>query len=204
MPQSVTTLLRQRTAAIHDRVETHLGLLAPDLTADRMRVVLAGFAGFWQGAERLLDSWAAAHPGAAGALRWPRRRRGEVIRHDLLRLGFTVRDLAAVAEAPPPFAALPPTSAEVLGWLYVSEGSTLGGAVVDRALRAGREPLLVGLRTFTPYVEGPGPMWRGYRDYLDAWVGADAGRREAVAAAAEASFAALERWLAPDRVRRPA
>jgi heme oxygenase len=40
-------------------------------------------------------------------------------------------------------------------------------------------------------------MWRSYLDYLHDWVGDSAARSDAVVAAARASFAALEQWLAP-------
>jgi heme oxygenase len=90
-----------------------------------------------------------------------------------------------------------PDTSEVLGWLYVSEGSTLGGAVIDRTLRALPEGAQLRLRTFTPYLEGPGPMWRDYLEFLSAWVGDDASRADQVVAAAEHTFDSLERWLTP-------
>jgi heme oxygenase len=93
-------------------------------------------------------------------------------------------------EAPPVFRAV--DTADVLGWLYVSQGSTLGGAVLDRTL--GKR---FSARTFTPYVEGPGPMWRDYRALLAEWVGADEARCHRVVTAAVATFAALEQWIAP-------
>jgi heme oxygenase len=194
----VVVLLKQQTASIHEQVETCLGLLDPRLSPSRLGVVLARFAGFWHVAERPIDEWASEHPEAALALNWPRRRRGTALRHDLLRLGLGTGELAAPALPAPPFRASCPTDAEVLGWLYVSEGSTLGGAVIDRTLRSqpGGAPL-AGLHTFSPYPEGPGPMWRAYLDYLQQWVGDDAGRRDAVVDAGQACFAALADWLAP-------
>ena len=191
----VAQLLKQRTAQTHDRVEASLGLLDTGLTVERLRTVLARFAGFWQGTERLVDDWAARRPEPAQALSWPRRRRGEVLRQDLLRLGMTVRELTELPEAPPVFSRV--DDADAFGWLYVSEGSTLGGAVVDRSLRSLPEAPQLRVRTFTPYLEGPGPMWRAYLDQLQNWAGDDPIRREDVAAAAEGTFTALEAWLAP-------
>lgn len=199
MQDEVAQLLKRRTAGAHERVESALALLDGPLTIERVRVVLARFAGFWQGTERGLDRWAAAHPDAAAALSWRRRRRGEAQRRDLLHLGLTVRALAGLPEAPAVFD--DPDHAQVLGWLYVSEGAALGGAIIDRRLRALPAVKPGRLHTFAPYLEGPGPMWRSYLAQLHAFVGGDPVRREAVVLAAEQTFAALEDWLAPIAVR---
>jgi heme oxygenase len=192
---AVARLLKQHTAHSHERVEATLGLLDAGLSSDRLRTVLGRFAGFWQGTERLVDEWAAREAATADALNWPRRRRAEVLRQDLLRLGLTVRDLGEIPEAPPVFGAV--DTAAALGWLYVSEGSTLGGAVIDRALRALPDGARLRVRTFAPYLEGPGPMWRSYLCCLDDWVGTDEARRDGVLAASLATFTALEAWLSP-------
>jgi heme oxygenase (biliverdin-IX-beta and delta-forming) len=186
----VAQLLKERTAQTHARVEAILALTDPDLSRPRMLAVLERFFGFWQGNERLIDEWATREPDLARSVRWLRRRRGEVLRHDLLRMGRTLRDLAELPEAPAVFTT--PDTADTLGWLYVSEGATLGGAVLDRTM-----PEALRARTFAPYVEGPGPMWRAYLDLITEWVGDDATRRDRVVGAGMATFAALERWLVP-------
>ena len=192
MLSPVAQLLKEQTAQAHARVEAALALDDPDLAQPRLQAVLERFFGFWQGTERLIDEWAAREPDLANAVRWIRRRRGEVLRHDLLRMGRTLRELAELPEALPVFTSV--DTAEVLGWLYVSEGSTLGGAVLDRTLRK-----RFSVRTFTPYVEGPGPMWREYRDVLAEWVGREQTRCRRVVDAGVSTFAALEEWIAPLR-----
>ena len=57
-----------------------------------------------------------------------------VLRDDLRRLGLSAIEVAALPVAAPVFATVPSTD-DAFGWLYVSEGSTLGGAVIDRSLR---------------------------------------------------------------------
>jgi heme oxygenase len=197
VPSPVAVRLRERTAATHEQVEAGLDLLDPALSATRLREVLARLTGFWRVAEQLVEQWALSHPDAAAALSWRRRRRSEILRQDLLCLGMTGRAIAALPQPPDSFVPHGPTEAQVLGWLYVSEGSTLGGAVIDRAGRHRPGSPLTTVRTFRPYAEGPGPMWRSYLDYLRGWVGDDLARENAVVAAGQASFTALAQWLAP-------
>lgn len=193
MRRAVVQQLKHHTAATHARVEDALGLLDPDLSAAQLRSVLERFAGFWQGNERLIDEWAEREPELAESLCWPRRRRREVLRSDLLRLGLTVRELTALPEAPAVFVDV--DTADALGWIYVSEGTTLGGAITDRSLQALTQAEALRVRTFTPYLEGPGPMWRSYLSILEDWVGNDPGRCARVVDAATGTFDALERWL---------
>lgn len=195
MRSPVALVLKQRTSDIQHRIEKMLDLTGPDLTVERVRRVLERFAGFCQGTERLVDEWAATEPALAEALSWPRRRRSETIRADLLRLGLTLREIAGLAEAPPVFAVV--DCAAVFGWLYASECAALGGAAVERALQAAPAGLRLHLRTFVPYLEGPGPMWRTYVSSLRDWVGDDVTRRDDVVAAAERTFVAAEEWLGP-------
>ncbi len=154
--------------------------------------------GFWTGTEAQLAPWLVDHRDLAAALDLPRRARCAVLRADLADLGSAADEQPVAA---PVWTAGSP--ATVLGWLYVTEGSTLGGALIDRRLRtlAGGA---VRLRSFTPYGEGPGPMWRAYLHVLEDWTADDAGRTRDVVDAAVATFAALDAWLEPARVEAAA
>lgn len=180
-------LLKQRTRATHEQVESDLDLLDPSLTPARLCAVLVRFHAFWDAAEQALDGWAPAST-LAGELDWPRRRRAATLLADVIALGGHPDR----GDRPSPVA-VPPNDADALGWLYVSEGSTLGGSVIARRLA----PLRLLVSSFTPYAEGPGPMWRRYHEVLDAWVADDEIRAHAVATAAARSFDALAEWIAP-------
>lgn len=147
------------------------------------------FEAFWRVNEPVLGAALVDAPELSLAVDWSRRVRASVQASDLAALGA-----APLAVGPVPVFASP-TPADVLGWLYVSEGSSLGGAVIDRWLRAPHPGLR--LRSFTPYPEGPGPMWRAYLRALGAWVGDDPGRTRAVVDAGSAVFDALASWLEP-------
>jgi heme oxygenase len=184
----VADVLHTRTRDVHSRVECGLNLTAGNVTVPRLGAVVARLDTFWSGTEPAIEDWALRQPEQAAALNWPRRR-ARLVSADLAFLGGE-RD-----GAPAPTVFESAGTADVLGWLYVREGSTLGGAVINAQLR----DLLGGrsLRSFSPYAEGPQPLWRSYLAELDRWVGSNAARENQVTSAAVSTFVALERWLAP-------
>lgn len=195
--EDVLLALRRRTAAVHREVETTLGLTAPDLSLPRVARVVERLHAFWADAEAGLDRWAAAQPATARALDWERRRRAALFAADLRTLGAAPPEPSTARRL-----ALPPVrhTGTALGRLYVLEGSTLGGRVVERALA----PLLAtapdgcALRSFSPYGAETARMWRAFRRHLQRWVDAG-GNPERVLAGAEETFAALASWCAPLR-----
>ncbi|RTQ47899.1 hypothetical protein EJV47_18455 [Hymenobacter gummosus] len=88
--------------------------------------------------------------------------------------------------------AMPPlrTRAQLLGAMYVLEGSTLGGQLITRQLaQAG-----IGLRTyFSGYGELTGPRWKAFCQLLGAEA-ADADAAEIVASAV-LTFERLHAWI---------
>ena len=185
---TVARRLRERTADIHESVEARLDLADPALDLARLRDVVVGLHGFWAGTEPAVSHWAVEHPELADALRWSRRRRTARLARDIAVLG------GRPGPAAPPVTRRPDT-ADVLGWLYVTEGSTLGGAVITRALARVHPGLR--LESFAPYDEGPGPMWKAYQAQLEQWTVGDEWRVERVVAAGVATFAALADWIGP-------
>ncbi|MCV2491527.1 biliverdin-producing heme oxygenase [Geodermatophilus sp. YIM 151500] len=188
--RDVLRRLRVATAADHGRVERHLDLMAPGLDRDRLASALALLHGFWRAAEAGLDAWAVREPAAAAALAWPHRRRAALFAADLAALG------ARPADAGPLLPTVAGTDA-ALGRMYVLEGATLGGVVIDRHL-AGL-PALAGvrLRAFSPYGSRTGAMWAAYRRAVRAHVAAG-GDADAVVTSARGTFAALARWCGAD------
>lgn len=189
--------LRRHTEQSHTRVETKLNLLDPGLDHEGLRSVLACLHGFWLGAEPAVDGWAGREPELAARLDWPRRRRTGLLAADLARLGSPPSAPAEVWTAPP-------STADVLAWLYVAEGSTLGGAVIHRHLRDVAAVRELDLRSFVPYAEGPGPMWRAYNAVLADWTGSDGPRIEAVVRTGVRIFTALDEWCDAFTVRAAA
>ncbi len=88
----------------------------------------------------------------------------------------------------------PPASAgvgmpEALGWLYVSEGSTLGAAFLlkEAKARLGLDENF-GARNLGAYPEGRAVVWKRFTAALDT-AGYDAAEQDAVIAGANAAFA---------------
>ncbi|SFE91955.1 Heme oxygenase [Blastococcus tunisiensis] len=181
--------LRTGTAEQHEDVERTLDLLDPDLQRGRLTTVLARMHGFWVAAEEGLDRWAGRFPDDAAAADWPRRRRAGLFAADLVALGGTP------AGAGPQLPDVGSTDT-ALGRLYVLEGSTLGGVVIDRHLASLPRLADVRIRAFSPYGGDTGAMWAAFRRVTRARV--DAGGDEgAVVDSARATFRALADWCRP-------
>ncbi len=121
-----------------------------------------------------------------------RMARLEAVRADLADLG-----LPCPAETEPPLAAgvaLP----EALGWLYVVEGSNLGGAFLLKAAKALGMSETHGARHMVDPEEGPAAVWRSFKAGLET-AALTAGEEVRVIAGAEAAFARAHalarRWL---------
>ncbi|TQN44188.1 heme oxygenase [Blastococcus colisei] len=181
--------LRSGTAREHEDVEHTLALLDPGLERSRLTDVLDRMHGFWVAAEAGLDRWGSQYPQDAAAVDWPRRRRA----------GLFAADLAALGGTPtgdePHLPAVNGTDA-ALGRLYVLEGSTLGGVVIDRHLASLPQVADVRLRAFTPYGSETGAMWAAFRRVTRARVDAG-GDADAMIDSARGTFRALAAWCRP-------
>jgi heme oxygenase len=187
--------LRQCTSAVHARVESQLELLDPELTVDRLVLVISRFYGFWVVGECAIDTWSVKHPEAAIRMDWPLRRRSHLFAADLESLGSRREAVEIVPRSAPVFTEF--NSAQVYGWLYVAEGSTLGGAIIERHLQSLPDLAALRLRSFTPYAEGAGPMWFRYRSALEHFAGGNAALANSVARAALTTFESFESWIRP-------
>ena len=166
--------LRTETADGHRALEAELDLLN-GLTRERLAFVLRRFAGFHAGWEpavaRLLDEPAL----------WEPRRRLAALHHDLALLALAPPEEAWPA---PPWLC---DRAAAWGSLYVMEGSTLGGQLIGRALRASG---VEGLLYFDGRGREAGPLWRELRRRID-----ESEAPDRIVAGATATFHALRLWM---------
>ncbi len=182
---TILARLRLETRPYHDGVEANpfnQALTAGTVTVAETARFLARMYGFVQPYETALRLHAADF-GPAWQLE--QRYRAPLILADLARLGFPT---------PPPLCpAMPPlrTPAELLGAMYVMEGSTLGGQVIARQLdKAGIE----GRTFFAGRAERTGPLWKQFGQLL-ADAPAAVAAPDAVVASAVHTFQSLAAWL---------
>jgi len=161
-PPDLHHYLKAGTTALHVAVESDVESLNPFATVERYRTFILGNLSFY----RAFEAWAAAS-GVSEVLRdWPARRKEAALVAD-------TEDLAAYPdeEPAPPTELLPPAPVApslLLGALYVTEGSTLGAAVLaKRAARLGFGPTW-GARFFHFYGSQRTRRWRAFLQVLNA------------------------------------
>ncbi|NGM22379.1 biliverdin-producing heme oxygenase [Roseomonas stagni] len=191
MTTSARDALREATGAVHERlhgVECFARLASGRITREEYRALLARLQGFHAALEAALAAAPSLSPSLAiWGIDLAERRRSPLLVADRAALG----DEAAVPAAPIP---VPGSAATAMGWLYVSEGSTLGGLHLARAL----DPLLGEAREGRLFLLGHGArhgaMWRECCAAIEA-CGADPARRQAMTEGAVAGFHGFESWF---------
>lgn len=145
-------------------------------------VVVRSFFGLHGGAEDRLGEWLGDLPG----LEFDVRRRAPCLGADLVALGD---DPASTPRAPaPPLTGIP----EALGFLYVLEGSSLGGKAIEKAL-SGLGADMTGLSFLNPYGAATGERWRAFLAVLER-EGRDAAQ-SAIVRGGVMGFTAARDWL---------
>ena len=149
--------LREATAAAHETLETEARIEARLANPATRPATVAAFYRFHAGLEPVSHALTARLNTEIGGGFEPRSRAGGI-----------AQDLASLGVAPPAAASVdgPASPGEALGWVYVAEGSMLGGRIIRRRLTAeGRG--LEGLAFLDPYGEETGARWRAFIALLD-------------------------------------
>lgn len=180
------TALRRATRKAHDTLERDAGVEAALRSfADRPAMVEA-FLRLHRAVEGALRPWLQQVREAG----FPAEPRSPMIFEDLRALGRS----GVPDDAEPVIGSL----GEAFGWLYVAEGSMLGGRVMRKAMR--RDGIaLTGLAFLDPHGEDTGPRWQGFLRTLES-VGSSGQVREAdVARGGRDAFDLAQRLLVPRR-----
>ena len=192
--QSLRFRLRDRTEAIHQRLDESLEAQGMMRSLDGYRAILKRFLGLYRPLERHLEgiSWAASGIDAG------QRRKAGWLSADLEQLGLTSGEI----EKLPDCLSLPRLSSvpEGLGALYVIEGATLGGQVITRHIQSALGiDAANGGRFFTAYGDRTGLLWREFVAVLDRH-GGDSEATAAIERTAIETFRCFESWMG-DAVR---
>lgn len=189
MPTSpIHAALRHATAAVHHALEAEAGIEAGLRRLVDRPGVMRRLHALHRAVEAAVAPWTAALE-AAG---FPAPGRSGLIRRDLAVLGHPAPRADGGAA---PLASF----GEALGWLYVSEGSMLGGRAMRRAMTADGISL-AGLDFLDPCGDDTGPRWRSLLQLLeDAAASGQASSADILQGAGDA-FALACRLLLPDRL----
>jgi len=161
-PQTLRFRLRERTDAIHRRLDANLNSLG--MTGDRnsYQLILKRFLGLFRPLEEQLARIAWEGSGIDISL----RRKVHWLQYDLERLGLPPEEFAQTLDcrSVPAISSVP----EGLGALYVIEGATLGGQIIARQILSDLNINETnGGRFFAAYGDETGRFWREFVSVLD-------------------------------------
>jgi heme oxygenase (biliverdin-IX-beta and delta-forming) len=176
--------LRAATRPAHNSVEAALAFLVQPLNLNTYKSAIERFYGFWLGWEPqiavLLHDEALSEP----------RRRLHMLAADLAGLGMSVDAIKVLPRCP---LTTLYDEMEALGSLYVMEGSTLGGRIIEQNLLRcfGESAPAIG-HYFNGYGAATGTMWRSFLARLAKESVTDADR---MGAGALKTFERLDSWF---------
>lgn len=177
--------LRDETREVHESLESQLPLNSATLTLEQYREVLEGFYMFYEPFEteilpRLPEAWSTL---------FESRHKLQALINDLAFVGSVNAHLNRCPTFPA-YADLP----QILGALYVVEGSTLGGQLITRHVRqvlglSENE----GLQFFSSYGDEVGSKWRSFRELLQQY--SSPGWDDEIVSGARKTFETLQQCL---------
>ncbi len=182
---SIFKRLRSETRTEHERLEADLNLIRDDLSRLQYRRLLARFYGFFQPWESKIAGQIERGLPEFGAVRL----KTPLLEADLRFLDVETQRVELCTDLPS-CRALP----ELLGSLYVTEGSTLGGQLIARHV----EKQLgfsdgQGYAFFGSYKSDVGRMWQAFQGILIAHL--PEATEDAAVASARATFRLMHAWL---------
>jgi heme oxygenase len=178
--------LKTETRPAHDRIEEAMDLDRRIASRDSYKNLLIRFYGFHNAWEK------AAGTVASDRAFFERRCKTTLLSKDLVALGLNEDDIIRLPQCDP---LMPlPSSAAVLGSMYVVEGSTLGGAIiareVERKLGLGPE---TGCAYFRSYGREIAVMWKQFGARLMQASSPDAD--DVIVETARQTFDIMHDWL---------
>lgn len=185
---TLLTELRHATHAHHTRLEQRLNLLRDDFSLADYDKLLCSFLGYYRPLEKALNALTDIHLWIPD---YPMRIKTPLLEQDLLALGHNPAGLEQIPEC----TELPSCRdrSSVMGCLYVIEGSTLGGQIMNRhfqqSLNISRDK---GLAFFSGYGAETMEMWKRFGDCLNQEGDWD---KTLLTESASQTFVTLERWF---------
>ena len=179
--------LRQQTAEQHQQLERELEIEAQLRDLQSYRRLLEAFYGWWKPWENQVARYCSPE-----LLHFfEPRRKAQSLEADLGFLGLSATEIEAIPLAQ---VAVFRSDAQLLGSMYVTEGSTLGGQIISRmiepqlGLRDGR-----GYSFYRSYGTSVGSMWREFGDFFNAKLQPE--DLPSAVESAKQTFEGIRKWL---------
>lgn len=147
--------LREATSAAHEAIETEANVEPRLRDLTERPAMVARFHVLHRAVEAAVAPWRAAFEAEGYAP----ESHSILIGEDLVRLGVSAPAGAAMDPLP--------TFGEAVGWVYVAEGSMLGGRVMRKAMTRDGIPL-DGLEFLDPWGDETGSRWRAFMHAMDS------------------------------------
>ncbi len=186
---SLRSRLRAATHDLHMNLERQLDLLNPNQDLSVYRKLLAAFYGFYVAIEARLAHAVEHEPWSSEILL---RRKSSALRTDLVALGMSDNEIDQLPTA----LSLPEVRglADVLGIMYVLEGSSLGGAILAKHFHSRLGLTRTnGASFFNFYGENLQNNWRQFLVWLESC--SPPANESRMIAAAQTTFRTLGDWL---------
>lgn len=184
---SILQRLKQETLPLHQQLEQRVDVFSCLQSLAAYRELLVAFYGFYSPLEQTL----AQFEWQALGLDWAQRRKVPNLILDLQRLNVEVAKLAQCKQLP-----VLPDSASAIGCLYVLEGATLGGQIIQRELAAGLQITADNGAAFVnSYGAQVGSMWAAFREAVVNFA-TSREREDRMVRAAQDTFQKFDDWLA--------
>lgn len=182
--------LKAATQPYHQALERQINLDALSASLANYRRLLQRFYGFYGPGEAQL----ATLPWSTVGFPWSARQHSPTLAADLQWLGETPATLATLPCCLdlPRLATIP----QALGYLYVVEGSTLGGQLISRHLQA-HWPILqeAGCQFFQRYGAQVGVMWRAFSHFVNDYIAQNPNAEAPMVECACVTFQRLQQWV---------
>lgn len=151
----VLQALRTATAEIHTKIETETDVERRLRDIAERPAMMARFHALHSAVEAAVAPWRSAFAEDG----YDPESRSLLIRKGLETLGGTPEEREAAVALP--------TYGEAIGWVYVAEGSMLGGRIMRKAMVRDDIPL-TGLEFLDPWGDETGTRWRAFMHAMES------------------------------------
>ena len=175
----IMTKLKEATRDQHENLENTVDVMGEMFSLDNYKQLLTKFYRFYAAIEPKV----AENDLASAGFDFESRRKTPMLEKDLAALGILDQ-----VKSIPVWNGVPDVStlSKAFGSIYVMEGATLGGQVITRHLRQNFDLTPEnGAAFFNSYGEKVGPMWKSFKETLDAYAETSGDEDEIIGTARE-------------------